>query len=97
MKFLTNFLFLLFFTLLGCTEKKPLIDEEKFRTVVIYIAADNNLNQEAYKNIAQMEKAFEVENSNLIIYTKLPNTAPALYRIPSIKESKNGWNNVKKI
>ncbi len=95
MKFLTNFLFLLFFTLLSCTEKKPLIDEEKFRTVVIYIAADNNLNQEAYKNIAQMEKAFEIENSNLIIYTKLPNTAPALYRIPSIKESKNGRIKIK--
>src|SRR5690606_40984714 len=45
--------------------------EDKFRTVVAYLAANNNLELEAYKNIEQMEKSLGDVDGNLIVYVKL--------------------------
>lgn len=69
------------------TDIKP-DHEDKFRTVVVYLAANNNLELEAYKNIEQMEKSLGDIDGNLIVYTKLPNKRSSLYHI----HKKNGSN-----
>jgi hypothetical protein len=51
----------------------------------VYLAANNTLEGEAYKNIAQMEEAIGDIDGNLIIYTKLPYESPKLYRISKEK------------
>jgi len=56
-------------------------DEDKFRTVLVYLAANNNLELEAYKNMDQMEEALGDVDGNLIVYAKLPGNKPSLYHI----------------
>jgi len=56
-------------------------DEDKFRTVLVYLAANNNLELEAYKNMDQMENALGDVDGNLIVYAKLPGNKPSLYHI----------------
>jgi len=64
-------------------------DEDKFRTVLVYLAANNSLELEAYKNMEQMEKNLGDVDGNLIVYAKLPGNRPSLYHIQK-KEGTNG-------
>lgn len=77
------FLLLITISLNACEDKKNITpeDQKKFRTVVVYISANNNLQEEAYKNINQMEKGLGTIDGNLIVYAKLPNKNPVLYHI----------------
>lgn len=51
------------------------------RTIMVYMAANNSLNGDAYTNINQMEAAFKDIKGNLIVYARLKNTLPAIYEI----------------
>jgi hypothetical protein len=58
-----------------------------------YVAANNSLNNEAYKNINQMEETIGTVDGNLIVYACLKGMSPALYKItadhsPEIKSLK---------
>lgn len=86
-------LFYLLFAVLifcqSCKKEKPIIPEEqpKFRTVMVYLAANNNLINEAYKNINEMEEAIGDIDGNLIVYACLKGLKPALYEISADKSS----------
>lgn len=70
--------------------KKDLIlpeKEPKFRTVMVYLAANNSLIDAAYKNINQMEEAIGDVDGDLIVYARLQGVKPALYRILPDKSS----------
>lgn len=69
-------------TLLSC-KKKEIIEEEKipFRTVLVYLAANNNLSNEAHLNIGQMKDHIGNINGNLLVYTRLPNKKTVLYHV----------------
>ncbi|WDF67571.1 clostripain-related cysteine peptidase [Sphingobacterium oryzagri] len=67
--------------LLGACAKEDMLEVQKARTVMVYIAANNNLVSEAYDNINMMEEAFLGEEGNLVVYARLANTEPALYEI----------------
>lgn len=73
----------------------PPEEKEKFRTVLVYLAANNNLDDEAYTNIQQMEDAIGEVDGNLIIYTKLPNERPALYKITPKKNGQGGLEKIR--
>ncbi|MBR5000094.1 MAG: hypothetical protein IKY11_04075, partial [Rikenellaceae bacterium] len=63
------------------------------RTVLIYIAANNDLSGYAYSNITDMiygAADCNLKNDNLIVYFAVPNENPTLYRI-----DKNGKELVK--
>src|SRR5690606_35390127 len=57
------------------------IHKQPFRTVLIYIAANNNLSNDAYDNIDQLENNIGEIDGNLVVYAKLPGANPALYHI----------------
>lgn len=84
---LLNRNFLIFFgtlILLACkNENTPTL--KPFRTVLVYIAANNNLSHEASLNIEQMANSIDEVNGNLIVYARLPNSKPALYHISNNK------------
>lgn len=66
----------------GCSKKesvKP--DLASTRTVMVYMAANNNLNGDAYTNINQMEAAYKGIEGKLIVYARLKNVLPAIYEI----------------
>lgn len=77
-----------FLVLYSCGENNPSPNNEQpFRTILIYMAANNNLSPEAYDNIEQLEENIGDVDGNLLVYAKLPGANPALYHI-SKKEGK---------
>lgn len=77
-------LFLLITILLtGC--KKGNDDPPKIgatRTLLVYMAANNSLNGDAYTNLNQMESAYNpAVHGKLIVYARLRDAAPAIYEI----------------
>lgn len=84
-----GFLILFFVSFLSCEDNKPTPTTKKaFRTVLVYLAANNNLSNEAYDNIEQIEQNIGEIDGNLIVYAKLPNNNPALYQIRALNGKK---------
>ncbi|MCA5005183.1 clostripain-related cysteine peptidase [Sphingobacterium bovistauri] len=75
--------------LFSCKDSNPEPEEKKtFRTVLLYLAANNNLSNEAYDNLDQIENNIAEVDGNMIVYARLPNSKPALYQIQNIKGKK---------
>ena len=70
---------LLFFFLVSC--EKNDVEPQKTRTLMVYLAGDNNLSGHMQKNISSMMSAWkESYNANIVIYfSTAPNAAPELY------------------
>lgn len=65
----------------SCGDAVAPIPPLKGRTVIACLAGNNNLSDEAYENINQMEAAIGDVDGHLIVYARLKNIAPALYKI----------------
>lgn len=85
-----NFLF-------SACEKEHIDPEnrQKFRTVLVYLAANNSLEEAAYKNMQQMEEAIGDIDGNLIVYTKLTSGSSALYEVTKKKGDQGGFKKVR--
>ncbi|NDV60057.1 clostripain-related cysteine peptidase [Bacteroides sp. 519] len=72
-------------SLMGCGKT-----EENFkRTVIVYMSADNDLSDNALRNIEQMKSSFPVnEENNLIVFVNLPDEIPYILKIEADKEIK---------
>ena len=69
---------LLFFFLVSC--EKDNVEPQKTRTLMVYLAGDNNLSGHMQKNISSMMSAWKKSyNANIVIYFDAPNAAPELY------------------
>jgi len=51
------------------------------RTVMVYMAANNSLANDAYKNLNQMEEGFVGINGKLIVYARIFGQQPKIYEI----------------
>lgn len=76
--FVGVFLMLLSFS---CKKEKELGNSTSGRTVMVYMAANNSLNGDAYANINQMEKAYQGIGGKLLVYARLKNLSPRIYEI----------------
>lgn len=96
-KTLLYFLWGLLLLTSACRDKKNIEPQikEKFRTVLVYLAANNSLESEAYDNMKQMEEAIGDIDGNLIVYAKLKNVKPALYEVTKKKGSTSGFKKIK--
>lgn len=76
------FLCVLFlFSLSGCCEK-AIPEPEIARSVLIYMAANNNLSQFSFDNIEMIKRGgFIPANGNILIYHDAPGTSPRLIRL----------------
>ena len=69
---------ILFFFLVSC--EKDNVEPRKTRTLMVYLAGDNNLSGHMQKNISSMMSAWKKSyNANIVIYFDAPNAAPELY------------------
>ncbi|MDR2284148.1 MAG: clostripain [Sphingobacterium sp.] len=75
------FLLAIVFIVLGCQKDDGIGDKNEHRAVLVYMAANNSLNGDAYTNINQMEKAMKGISGKLLVYARLQNTAPRIYEI----------------
>lgn len=69
---------ILFFFLVSC--EKDNVEPQKTRTLMVYLAGDNNLSGHMQKNISSMMSAWKKSyNANIVIYFDAPNAVPELY------------------
>ncbi|MDR1758910.1 MAG: hypothetical protein LBR60_00090 [Fibrobacter sp.] len=77
-------LFSLFFTVclcVSCSVPGVQIKIRSERTVLVYMAADNNLSRNAEKDILEMRSVTFSNEYNLIVYMDTPNQKPCLLKI----------------
>src|SRR5690606_36101021 len=72
---------ILLVTVVSCKKDQDKGSEETSRTVMVYMAANNSLAQDAYRNINQMEEGFRGVKGNLIVYARIFGQRPKLYQI----------------
>lgn len=83
MKRYTILLLLLVFVALACdpvNENAPEF-EQKQKTVLVYMAANNNLSANAESNLVSMKGGYVPTDDNLLVYMHLPNTTPVLLKL----------------
>lgn len=69
----------------GCD--KPDHDDRVNRTVLVYMAADNNLWDNALRNIEQMKSSYPIDGkNNLLVFVNLPEEKPYLIKIEADTE-----------
>ena len=81
-----SLLYVVFLLLMsGCD--KPDHDDRVNRTVLIYMAADNDLSDNALRNIEQMKSSYLVDGkNNLLVFVNLPEEKPYLIKIEADTE-----------
>lgn len=65
----------------GCEKNDSPEPEPPRTTVIVYMAADNDLEEFAKDNIDQMEEAVQGDHANLLVYLNTPGESPRVYRI----------------
>lgn len=82
------------FSLLLCVacekEDEPVVEQEPGRTVLVYIAADNNLSSSVEGDLSMMElglQGADMRNGNLLAYVDRRNQNPQLIRFVQEKDS----------
>ena len=85
--FFTLYCFLLFFIAISCNEDESLISESVSRTIIVYLAADNDLSTDALVDLEEMKKGFTETQNNLIVFMDILGTPPYLLKIGKDKES----------
>ena len=76
----TIVLILVLSTLLGCQKATDEVLPAA-RTVMVYMAANNSLAADAYKNLNQMEEGFTGIDGELIVYARIFGQQPKIYQI----------------
>lgn len=74
--------------LAGCSKDEDESEISAPRTVLVYIAADNSLNQEGYDNIELMLKGWRDYNGHLVIYFDSSDRVPELLTLEKGKDGK---------
>lgn len=72
------------FTLSSCKDDLPskrFISEKSKRVVMLYMSANNNLAQEAYLNLNQMEEGYRHIDGKLLVYARIFGQQPKIYEI----------------
>jgi hypothetical protein len=79
MRILYSFYFLTALLFWSCAkdESRPIAS----RTVMVYMAANNNLASDAYTNLNQMEESFKGIDGKLVVYARIFGQAPKLYEV----------------
>lgn len=70
----------------ACRKDDPVLPEWSDRTILVYMAADNNLNSDAAANINKMLKGMEEVNGRLVIYIDPLGDVPRLLSIKGGKD-----------
>ena len=73
--------FLLYFTLClilfaSCNKDDITNDTSTHRTIIVYMAADNDLSDDAWVNINDMQRSFEYKGVNLVVFLDTADEAP---------------------
>lgn len=68
------------FSVASCCEKEN-VNQETLRSVLIYMAGNNNLSSDLIYNIESLKQGFLPYNGNILIYLDVPNKNPVLLKL----------------
>src|SRR5690606_25056437 len=74
----------------GCRKDEPTPPALPETAIIVYMAADNNLEDYAKNNINQMEQAVTRENQTLLVYLNASGEAPRVLKIVRSEERRAG-------
>lgn len=82
-RMMKHFIFccMLFFILFVSCDKDHTDDIQPLRTIIVYMAADNDLSPDALDDIEEMKKGFPSTHTNLIVFVDPSGEKPYLLRI----------------
>ncbi len=86
LKIFTIYLFLIVFTVISCNKDELLHPEPVNRTIIVYMAAENDLSTDALADIEEMKKGFPETWNNLIVFVDMTDKRPYLLKIEKEKE-----------
>ncbi|GHT33419.1 clostripain [Bacteroidia bacterium] len=84
------FFFLLIITFFSCEKDSETPPAPAERTVIVYMAADNNLANDALRNIRQMQRGYTEAGVHLVVFVDTDKDTPLLLKI-----RENGCDTVK--
>jgi len=67
--------------LVSCNKIVGTDDIQPYRTVIVYMAADNDLSDDAWKNISEIQKAYVGKGVNLIVFIDSSDDLPQILQI----------------
>ena len=67
--------------LVSCNKDDIMDDTQPHRTVIVYMAADNDLSEDAWDNILQMQSGYRDNNANLIVFIDPVDDSPHILQI----------------
>jgi len=73
------FIVLFFIILVSCHKEESLLDST--RTLIVYMSADNDLSEDAWDNISEMQSGYEERGTNLIVFIDPVDDEPQIMRI----------------
>ena len=74
---------------LVCCHKEGILEEEQItRTVIVYMAADNDLSYDAYNDIEEMQNGYAEKGVNLIVFLDPADEAPHILQIENGSSTK---------
>lgn len=84
-----NILFLIVYTLISssCDRSELPYSELSKKTIIVYMAADNDLSDDAIADIEEMKQGFPKTKNNLIVFADINGKPPYLLKIDREKET----------
>ena len=76
-----------FILFVSCSKEKDIDELHARSAIIVYMAADNDLAEDAYADIRQMERGFEEKGVNLVVFIDPADDAPLIanYNTGNIK------------
>ena len=87
LKIFNVYLFLIVFIAISCNKEELLNPEPVNRTIIVYMAADNDLSTDALADIEEMKQGFPITRDNLIVFVDMTDKPPYLLKIEKEKET----------
>ena len=69
-KYYSIYITLCFIPFASCSKDDDTVDVPTDRTIIVYIAADNDLSEDAWDNINEMQSGYEEKGANLIVFSR---------------------------
>lgn len=71
----------------SCNKNEPLLSESVSRTIIVYMAADNDLSADALADIEEMKQGFPITRNKLIVFADITDKPPYVLKIEKENET----------
>ena len=88
MKYSSIYIILFCSFFVSCDKREGKNDLPPLRTLIVYMSADNDLSEDAWDNIREMQRVYEERGTNLIVFIDPVDDVPHILRIEQGKNTR---------